>query len=67
MDNVMSALKNRVPEYKSPFLSSTVLRTKRELVTLALLIAAGLMSLGISIYNTVQIKSVAQRSQKMME
>lgn len=44
MDNVMSALKNRMPEYRSPFLSSAVPRTKRELVTLALLTAAGLMS-----------------------
>lgn len=67
IDNVLATLKARVPEYRSPFITSTTPRNKRELVTLALLTAAGLMSLGISIYNTVQVRSVAQRSQKMME
>lgn len=67
IDNVMTTLKTRVPEYKSSFLASGTPRNKRELVTLALVTAAGLMSLGISIYNTVQVNSVAQRSQKMLE
>lgn len=67
IDNVLATLKSRVPEYRSPFMTSVKPRNKRELVTLALLTAAGLMSLGISIYNTVQVRSVAQRSQKMME
>lgn len=46
LDNVMTALKTRIPEYKSPYMSSSAPRSLRELVTLALLTAAGLMSIG---------------------
>lgn len=66
IDNVMSALRTRIPEYQSPFITKNADKPKRELVTLALLTAAGLMSLGISVYNTIQVKSVAKQAERMI-
>lgn len=66
MKNFNNLIKERITEYTSPLLKKqkTTKRKKRELVTVALITAASLVSLGISIYNTVQVSEVSTHTKQ---
>lgn len=65
-NNAIQTLKNRVDEYNADFFN---LRQKRfALVPIAAaLTAAGIMSVGISIYNTYQVNSISAEIKKLQE
>nr|QRW41711.1 MAG: glycoprotein [Canya virus] len=60
--------KDRISEYTSPLIRKERKgRQKRELITVALITAASLVSLGISLYSTMQVREVATQTKLAAE
>lgn len=64
--NAITKINDRIDPYESALVKETN-RTKREPVTLALLVAAGVMSLMIGMYNTYQVTKFEEEANAMRQ
>lgn len=64
--SLQDTLADRIAEYKSPVLTETD-RPKRELILLSLLVAAAIMSVGVSLYNSYQLTKLSEETNVAMQ
>lgn len=67
MSTFRDSIRERIKPYTSPLIKDLPNRPKRAAVALAAITAASIISIGISVFNTVQIKEVARQTSRLTD